>query len=243
MTIGHEVNKLAHYLDLMTSHDVYGPINVYHKFIDKLSSLLRKHLNSIPDKGAAEFQHYKGSMGSINLVGKVEGSYEGIKEIVLFDYSRKPIKEHNKNSILLTPMNTAELIESIRRNPYIKGVLVDLRNGVPLKFRIEKTRVSCDDLFWKKFDRSKLGGRAADFKEFLWDEIYDCYINHDNPKTDPIYAKRKEILRNLSPFFRVVNLNDREGWKPVLIDNLPDPTMGRPLSLDTLKNYIKKLKK
>jgi hypothetical protein len=68
-------------------------------------------------------------------------------------------------------------------------------------------------------------------------------MHHDDPNIDPVHGKRKEILHKLSPYYRVVNLNDGKGWRPVHIEKLPDPTMGRPVSKDTLDRYIQALQK
>jgi hypothetical protein len=160
--------------------------------------------------------------------------YAGQRECMLF---------HEYGAYRTNPRNSADVRNLILSDPYVKGTLVEPSSGFFWIFRPAPPRVSCDNLFWKKYDRSNVRGRAADFKEFLWDEILDCYINHDNPCTDPLQGKREKILSHLSPLFRVANLDDGDGWKPVLIDKLPDPTIGRPLSFDTLKRYIQELMK
>jgi hypothetical protein len=68
---------------------------------------------------------------------------------------------------------TTELKNWILSKPGIKGALVDFKSAAVSIFRPVPPRVSCDDLFWKRFSRSKVNN---DFKDDLFNELLDIYI-------------------------------------------------------------------
>lgn len=199
------------------------------------ADLVYQHLNN--------FKSYTGNRLAIWYGEKdlfiVPGGYSEI-----FSSSNPSFLRYLKSEISRSvPRNMTDIKNLIWRNPYAKGVLTELKTGYSCKFRTVKQVVHCDDRFWKEFDCSQVKGRAKEFKDDLLNHIRDCYLEHDNPKTDPLFGKRQEILESLLPYYRMVNLNDKQGVAPHRIDKLPDPTIGEPLLMDTLKNYINILKK
>ncbi len=57
----------------------------------------------------------------------------------------------------------AEVKNFILSQPYIKGEFVDIRTGASWKFRCVKPFHS-DDIFWKKFDYSKVDSQTPPAK-------------------------------------------------------------------------------
>jgi len=121
-------------------------------------------------------------------------------------------------------------------DPNKRGILVEISSGYIWKFRPAQPRVSCDDQFWKRFDRSKVN---TAFEEWLWGEIYDLYIKCENPRIDPLHGKREELWQSALPLFRVYK------QRVTYVEDLPygiDPASLAMISLDTVDRSIQKIR-
>jgi hypothetical protein len=112
------------------------------------------------------------------------------------------------------------------------GWLVNLKTHEYCIFKWQDTKDSVEDLFWRKYSFSKA---KTTFKKDLIRLLHDCYIEHDNPDTDPTHGRREEIWHELLPEYRIYN------QRAIHIDELPEPACTF-ISLDTVKRTIKELK-
>ena len=155
------------------------------------------------------------------------------------DFHEKKIEYSGYLPIFVYPGRVHETLASLKEriwlDPYKKGILFEVSSGYIWKFRPTPPRISCENLFWKRFDRSKVN---TIFKEWLWSMVLDLYIEHDDPFTDPVHSKREQLWHQALPLFRVYK------QRVTHIDYLPydvNPDILPMISFDTVKRNLQEI--
>jgi hypothetical protein len=159
----------------------------------------------------------------------------------IFIMASKENELFNGGSSLRVTLNISELIELLLLYQ-LRGTLFHLQTkkkwvvGAP----IAGSSYELDD-FERRYDASKAN---TQFKEELLVELRDIYRKHNDPDTCPLFAKREEIWRSLSPSYRtykqrVTHIDEIKKKCPGV-----DPTsVSKPISLDTINRTIQELER
>ena len=143
-----------------------------------------------------------------------------------------------KKSPIPLMRNFSDVKNWILLHPGIKGVLLDVRSGYVSKFRTVEPTIG-DDLFDKRFDRSKV---ETDLQHWLYNEIRDLYLENewDDPSIDQLHGKREELWKRALLLFRLYE------QRVTHIEDLPygvNPTTLPLICKATVNRAIKDIKK